>query len=104
MSEIRRVVAALEPLRSTCDEHAPRSDRPRRVRRIGRVRVPLAGPYRPWATLYRLPDGRAVWVIRLWELGRPVPRVVGTAALLAYARRSGLAALADEVEALAARE
>ena len=103
MKEIRRAVAALEPLRSTCDEHAPRSARPHRVRRIGRVRVPLAGPYRPWATLYRLPDGRAVWVIHLWESDRPVPRVVGTATLLAYARQSGLASLADEVVALAAR-
>lgn len=97
------MVAASEPLRATFDEHTPRSARPRRVRRIGRVRVPLAGPYRPWATLYRMPDGRAIWVIRLWEYGRPVRHAVGTATLLTYARASGLTALAAEVEALAGR-
>ncbi|MCI4337518.1 MAG: hypothetical protein L3K17_10120, partial [Thermoplasmata archaeon] len=44
---------------------------PGQVRRIGRVRLPLALAYRPWATLYVLPDGRRWWVIRLWEGGRP---------------------------------
>lgn len=71
------------------------------VRRIGRVRLPLALTYRPWATLYVLPDGRRWWIVHLWEVDRPVPRLVATSTLLAFARRSGLAEVADAVERLA---
>jgi hypothetical protein len=70
---------------------------PRRVLRIGRLRVPLAGAYRPWATLYRLPDGREIWCLRLWDGDHPVRRVVSTSVLLAYARRSRLRQLEREI-------
>jgi hypothetical protein len=76
---------------------------PPSTRLVGRVRVPLAGPYRPWARLFRLPDGRTLWTIRLWEVDRPVARVVSTAVLLAYARTSRLPTLVTETRALAAR-
>lgn len=78
-------------------------DRSDRVRRIGRVRLPVALHYRPWATLYVLPDGRRWWIVRLWEVDRPVPRRVSTATLLAYARRNGLHETASAICAIAER-
>ena len=75
---------------------------PGRVRRVGRVRLPLALSYRPWATLYVLPDGRPWWVVRLWEGDRPVTRVVPTSALLRFARVNGHAAVARAVAELIA--
>lgn len=77
--------------------------RPRRLRPLGRVRLPLAGPYRPWATLYRFPDGRTLWLVRLWEVDRPVPRLVPTWVLRAFAERNGLPAFRAEVDALVDR-
>jgi hypothetical protein len=74
-----------------------------RVRRIGEVRLPIAGPYRPRARLYLFPDGRTVWIVRLWEYDRAVAHALGTPALRGYAHRNGLAALAAEVDRLAAR-
>jgi hypothetical protein len=74
-----------------------------RVRRIGEVRLPVAGPYRPRARLYLFPDGRTVWVVRLWEYDRAVSHAVGTPAMRAYARQNGLRALEDEIDRLAAR-
>jgi hypothetical protein len=71
-----------------------------RVWYIGRVRVPIAGPYRPWARLYRLPDLRLVWVVRLWDRTRAVRRLVSTADLLRFARSNGLPALAVRVRSL----
>lgn len=68
-----------------------------RVRRIARVRVPLTLTVAPWATLYRLPDGRPLWCVRLWDGRTPRRRCVSTATLLAYARASGLPALAAAV-------
>ena len=32
---------------------------------VGRVRVPIAGPYRPWARVVPTPDLRLVWIVRL---------------------------------------
>lgn len=90
-------IGSIEPLPTRSSELALPACR---LRRIGRLRVPLAGPYRPWATLYRFPDGRLLWQIRLWEYGEPVRRLVSTATLRAYALRSGLAGLADSIDAL----
>ena len=93
-------------------EHGPRYDaladaelagRPRRPKRLGAVRLPLAGPYRPLATLYELPDGRRLWCVRLWDIDRPVRRCLSTGYLLAFARLNGLAALALEIRQIAGR-
>lgn len=72
------------------------------VRRVGRLRLPLAGPYRPWATLYRFPDGRTLWVVRLWDVDRAVRRVYATATVRQWAARQGLVSLVAEVDALLA--
>ncbi|HYA58430.1 MAG TPA: hypothetical protein VEH57_08250 [Thermoplasmata archaeon] len=72
-------------------------------RPVGEVRLPLGGPYRPRARLYRLSDGRLLWCVRLWEVDRPVLRVVSTATLLRFARGNRLPALEAEVEALVER-
>jgi hypothetical protein len=79
----------------------------RAVRRLGRVRIPLALPYRPWARAYRLPDGRVVWTVRLWESDRPVRRCVPTDTLRAYCRSNRLPAVEAAIDAIlaaAARE
>jgi len=67
------------------------------VVRLGRVRVPLSLTVRPWATLYRLPDGRTLWCVRLRDAGEIRTRCIGTDRLLAYARSSGLARLEREM-------
>jgi hypothetical protein len=72
----------------------------RRVRLIGELRLPLAGPYRPRARLYLLPDGRLVWTVRLWDVDRPVCRTFSTATLRRFARRSRLVATEQEIDAL----
>lgn len=77
--------------------------RTRRVRPLGRVRVPLAGAYRPWARLYRFPDGRLYWTVRLWESTRAVTHVVSSERLLRYARASGLRTLEAEIVRLLRR-
>ncbi len=74
-----------------------------RLRRVGSVRIPLAGPYCPRAHLLALPDGRLLWWIRLWELDRAVPHLVPTDRLLRYARASGLADLERDLRALVRR-
>ncbi len=61
-----------------------------RVTRLARLRVPVTLTARPWATLYRLPDGRRLWCLRLWDGNAPRRRCVTTARLLEYARASGL--------------
>lgn len=103
MARERREASTLEPVPFATAEHAGPAGTPRpaagsyRVARIGRLRVPIAGPYQPWATLYRLPDGRELWCLRLWSEGGPVRTVVFTATLLAYARRSRLRELEAEI-------
>ncbi|MGI0132647.1 MAG: hypothetical protein ACREDK_06105 [Thermoplasmata archaeon] len=74
-----------------------------RVRRIGRVRIPIALTVRPWATLYALPDGRRWWIVRLWEVDRPVPRVLTTTQLLVFARCSGLVEVTRAIDDLVER-
>jgi hypothetical protein len=74
-----------------------------RIEYVGRVRVPIAGPYRPWARLYRLPDGRSVWIVRLWDRHQAVRRIASTSTLLAFARLNQLPALAARIRALVRR-
>jgi hypothetical protein len=69
-----------------------------RVRVVGELRIPLAGPYAPRAQLIRFPDGRLLWRLRLWEYVRPVTHVVGTDTLRAFARINGLPALRAEID------
>jgi hypothetical protein len=72
----------------------------RQVEYVGRVRLPIAGPYRPWARLYRLPDCRLVWVVRLWDRDRAVRRVATTTCLLEFARVNRFPALAIRIRSL----
>ncbi len=75
--------------------------RPRpRVRRIGELRLPLAGPYRPRARLFLFPDGRMLWHLRLWEYDRVVPHLVTSDTLRHYARINGLGTVLAEIDAL----
>ena len=106
MQEERTLSTQVQPVPAELDAlfDRPRSSRTDSVRRVGRLRVPLALPYRPWATLYRMPDGRTWWILRLWELDGPVRRCVPTSTLLAYARRNRLRGLEREIEELLARE
>ena len=85
-------------------EHAP-STRPeprRSVRRIGRLRLPLTTCCRPWLTLYRLPDGRLLWCVRLWALDRAEPRVVTTDTLRRFADQNRLPQFRADVDRLLA--
>jgi len=74
-----------------------------RVRQVGELRLPLAGPYRPRARLFRYPDGRLLWLVRLWEYDRPVPHLLSTEVLREFARRNGLPRLRSEIDALVER-
>ncbi|HKS59462.1 MAG TPA: hypothetical protein VJS68_01635 [Thermoplasmata archaeon] len=69
-----------------------------RVERLGGVRVPLTLHHLPWANLFRLPDGRVVVTLRLWNLDRVERRCVPLDLLVTYARRNGLRALTGEIE------
>ncbi len=89
-----------EPLRTRSSERPPSARRPRA---IGRLRLPLAGPYRPWATLYQFPDGRLLWLVRLWEVDRPVRRLLPTWVLRTFADRNRLVALRLEIDELVER-
>ncbi|HEV2165881.1 MAG TPA: hypothetical protein VGS23_02710 [Thermoplasmata archaeon] len=72
-----------------------------RTVRLGRLRLPIAGPYRPWATAYRLPDGRVVWCLRLWEVDRAVTRCVPTSEVRHFCRINRLGPLEAEVARIA---
>lgn len=69
----------------------------------GELRLPLAGPYRPRARLYRLPSGDLRWLVRLWIVDRVEARLVPTSELRAFAEQNGLPALAREIDAVVAR-
>lgn len=92
---------------ATPSEPVPRRPHPRistrPVRAVGEVRLPIAGPYCPRARLYRYPDGRLLWLVRLWEVDRAVPHLVSTDVLRTFARVNGLAGLRAEVDALVER-
>ena len=84
-------------------ERPPSTGATGRVRLVGELRLPIAGPYRPRARLYRYPDGRLVWLVRLWEYDRAVPHLVTTDVLREFARLNRLSRLRSEVEALVER-
>jgi hypothetical protein len=67
---------------------------------IGRLRVPLGLHHQPWATLYRFPDGRLEWCLRLWQVDRPVRTIVSTRTLRRYVRENGLRELGAAIDAL----
>lgn len=100
----------VEPLTTDANaiaEPVPRQPVPARTpgsaRRVGTVRLPLGGPYRPKARLYRDAGGREWWVVRLWEVDRAEARTVSTDELRAFARGNRLEHLLAEIEALVAR-
>jgi len=82
----------------------PIPDLPRQAPRlVGAVRLPIAGPYRPWARLYLRANGSVDWTVRLWVVDRPVTRHVDTETLRTFARVNGLGELARELERLLER-
>lgn len=83
----------------TPSQLVPRRPEPR-VRAIGELRLPLAGPYRPRARLYLFPDGRLLWYVRLWESDRAVPRLVPTATLRTFAQINRLPRVLAAIDAL----
>jgi hypothetical protein len=70
------------------------------VRKIGELRLPIAGPYRPRARLYLFPDGRLLWYVRLWEIDRAIPHLVRTETLRAFARVNRLPIVLAEIDGL----
>lgn len=75
----------------------------RRVRTVGELRLPLAGPYAPRVQLVQLPDGRLLWRLRLWEFDRPVVHVVGTDTLRRFARINRIPAVERRIDQLLRR-
>jgi hypothetical protein len=65
---------------------------------VGRIRLPLTLTHRPWATMYRSPDGATFWVVRLWIVDRPVGTRFATSTLHEYAVRNQLPAVAKAIE------
>ncbi|MCI4352114.1 MAG: hypothetical protein L3K14_01820 [Thermoplasmata archaeon] len=103
LSTTSRQLVPAEPLPWLDDDSLPRPellDGRARTAYIGRVRLPIAGPYRPWARLYRLPDRRLLWVVRLWHRDRAVRRVTSTPTLLEFARLNRLGTVAARVRSL----
>ncbi|HXQ48705.1 MAG TPA: hypothetical protein VN842_02860 [Thermoplasmata archaeon] len=94
-----------QPLPADADRDlAELFDAPRgRVRRVGSVRLPLGGPYRPKAVAYRLPDGRIVWCVRLWEVDRAVRRCVSSATIRQFCRMNRLPGVEGEVDRVEGR-
>lgn len=68
-------------------------------RGLAEVRLPIAGPYRPRARLLRLPNGELRWRVRLWEVDRPVTRLLPPELVRAYAERAGLRDLVAQLDA-----
>jgi hypothetical protein len=95
-------IAAETPFELFLDQPVPTRSSPR-VRRVGELRLPIAGPYCPRARLFRYPDGRLVWLVRLWERDRAVPHLVSTAILREFARVNGLPGVRAEIDALVER-
>ncbi len=91
----------VEPERLQPLPRQPVQDRPTyRPTYLGRVRLPLAGPYRPWVRLYRTFDGSVYATARLWEIDRTILRRVDLDTLRKYARASGLRAFANAIDRL----
>jgi len=94
---------ASTPCQPVPDERIAPARRSGRIRKVGEIRLPLAGPYCPRARLYRYPDGRLLWLVRLWEYYRAVPHLVGTDVLREFARCNRLPGLRAEIDALVDR-
>jgi hypothetical protein len=94
----------VEKLDADCIARTPSQLVPRRprptVRKIGELRLPIAGPYRPRARLYLFPDGRLLWHVRLWEVDRPVAHLFRTETLRTFARGNRLRTTLAEIDAL----
>jgi hypothetical protein len=69
---------------------------------VGAVRLPLAGPYRPLASLYVGADGVLRWHLRVWHVDRPVAHWFPTEALRAFAEINRLDRVAVEIDRLVA--
>jgi hypothetical protein len=61
----------------------------------------LGGPYHPRATLYRFPDGRLLWCLRLWEVDHVERRCASTEELRQFARVNRLPAVRAAIDLLA---
>jgi len=107
MGEFWRTLDAQRIVVTTPVEPVPEPSFPEppagRVRKVGEIRLPIAGPYCPRARLYRYPDGRLLWLVRLWEYDRAVPHLVSTATLREFARVNRLPRVRAEVDALVDR-
>jgi hypothetical protein len=102
MEPQRPQVVPTEPVPEPIDVAS--ADPLRRTRALARIRVPLTLTVQPWATLYRTPDGRRWWCIRLPEAGTVRTHCVSTERLRAYARMNRLAEMEHAIdEALAAK-
>jgi hypothetical protein len=84
MNPTRPKVVLEEPVPELIDEATNPATPPPRP--VARIRVPLTLTVQPWATLYRLPDGRRWWCVRLRDGGLVQTRCVTTDRLRAYAR------------------
>lgn len=67
---------------------------------VGAVRLPIAGPYRPWARIYRCDDGSLVGTVRLWYVDRPLLCQVDADVLRTFARVNRLRELASAIDYL----
>ncbi len=79
------------------DSAAPRG------RVLGAVRLPIAGPYRPWARLHVGPEGGLYWTVRLWDRDRARTFVASSEALRRFARVNRLGTVERAIDALLAR-
>lgn len=70
---------------------------------LAELRLPLGGPYRPRARLYRFRGGRLLWLVRLWEVDHAVPQFVETDVLRTFATRNRLPGLAAALDGAIAR-
>jgi hypothetical protein len=93
--------ASASPEPVPCPE-AEHPSAPGKVRRVGRVRLPLGLHHAPWATLYRLPDGRLAWIVHLWEVDGPVRRWVPTSTIRRFCVINRFPAILREVDRLEA--
>lgn len=94
-------VAPNRPLPLPCQPVPALSVRGSRV--IGSLRLPIAGPYRPRAVLRVRGNGESFWTVRLWDVDRPVLRIVDTPTLRAFARVNRLPAIEAAIDEMLIR-
>jgi len=99
--DAKRIVAATPP--QPVPDLSSADHRLDRVRAVGELRLPIAGPYRPRARLYRYPDGRLLWLVRLWEYDHAVSHLVSTAVLREFARVNRLPRVRADIDDLVDR-